>query len=75
MPGHVRGRVFDPFFTTRREKGNAGLGLHIAFNLVASTLGGRIELDSEPQQGTRVTLDIPLIGPSKPAELELAAAQ
>jgi len=75
MPGHVRGRVFDPFFTTRREKGNAGLGLHIAFNLVASTLGGRIELDSEPQKGTRITLDIPLTGPSKPAELELAAAQ
>ncbi|MGJ5153457.1 sensor histidine kinase [Bradyrhizobium sp. HKCCYLR1023] len=75
MRDQVRGRVFDPFFTTRREKGNAGLGLHIAFNLVASTLGGRIELDSQPQQGTRITLDIPLIGPGKPAELELAAAQ
>lgn len=75
MRDQVRGRVFDPFFTTRREKGNAGLGLHIAFNLVASTLGGRIELDSQPQQGTRITLDIPLIGPGKPAELELTAAQ
>ncbi|WP_035641531.1 HAMP domain-containing sensor histidine kinase, partial [Bradyrhizobium sp. ORS 375] len=74
MPDHVRGRVFDPFFTTRREKGNAGLGLHIAFNVVASTLGGRIELDSEVQQGTRIAIEIPLIGPSKPAELELTAA-
>ncbi|WP_315785374.1 MULTISPECIES: HAMP domain-containing sensor histidine kinase [unclassified Bradyrhizobium] len=74
MPDHVRGRVFDPFFTTRREKGNAGLGLHIAFNLVVSTLGGRIELDSDVQQGTRIALEIPLVGPNKPAELELAAA-
>ncbi|WP_244432074.1 ATP-binding protein [Rhodopseudomonas sp. B29] len=40
----LRDRIFDPFFTTSREAGNTGLGLHIAFNLVVSTLGGTIEL-------------------------------
>jgi len=54
------GKVFDPFFTTRRDKGSTGLGLHIVFNLVVSTLKGQIHLVSPAGQGTRVTLDLPL---------------
>jgi two-component system, NtrC family, sensor kinase len=53
-------KAFDPFFTTRRDKGSTGLGLHIVFNLVVSTLKGQIDLASTPGQGTRVTLDLPL---------------
>ncbi|WNV08348.1 HAMP domain-containing sensor histidine kinase [Tardiphaga sp. 709] len=62
-------KVFDPFFTTRRDKGSTGLGLHIVFNLVVSTLKGQIDLASEPWQGTRFTLDLPLDpeNPSSPA--------
>ena len=52
-------RVFDPFFTTRRDKGSTGLGLHIVFNLVVSTLKGRISVKSDPGQGTCFTLDLP----------------
>lgn len=57
-PEH-RGKVFDPFFTTRRAQGSTGLGLQIVFNLVTATLGGRIELGSEPGCGTRFTVDLP----------------
>lgn len=53
-------KAFDPFFTTRRHKGSTGLGLHIVFNLVVSTLRGQIDLASTPGAGTRVTLDLPL---------------
>ncbi|GJD77188.1 sensor histidine kinase [Methylobacterium gregans] len=52
-------RIFDPFFTTRRDKGSTGLGLHIVYNLVTSTLHGRIELESEENIGTKITIDIP----------------
>jgi signal transduction histidine kinase len=52
-------RVFDPFFTTARSRGNTGLGLHIAFNLVTSTLHGRIEAASAPGNGTQFTITIP----------------
>ncbi|MER2265730.1 sensor histidine kinase [Methylobacterium oxalidis] len=52
-------RIFDPFFTTRRDKGSTGLGLHIVYNLVTSTLRGRIELESSENIGTEVTIDLP----------------
>ena len=56
----VRRRAFDPFFTTGRERGNIGLGLHIAFNTVVSSLNGRIALESEPGRGTLVAIEIPV---------------
>ncbi|WP_199243963.1 ATP-binding protein [Bacterioplanes sanyensis] len=42
-------RAFDPFYTTRRFKGNTGLGLHLVYNLVTQILAGSIE----PQQSER----------------------
>ncbi|ACA19894.1 integral membrane sensor signal transduction histidine kinase [Methylobacterium sp. 4-46] len=58
-PEHL-GRVFDPFFTTGRDKGSTGLGLHIVFNLVASTLQGQIALSSSEGGGACFTIDLPL---------------
>ena len=58
-PENLR-KVFDPFFTTRRDKGHMGLGLHIVYNLVVSTLRGQIVIASEPGDGTRFVIDLPL---------------
>ena len=44
----VRRKAFDPFFTTRRDQGGTGLGLHIVHNIVTNCLGGRLDLDSDP---------------------------
>src|SRR5216683_3154274 len=52
----VRRRAFDPFFTTRRDQGGTGLGLHIVYSIVTNRLGGRLDLDSEPGGGTRVQI-------------------
>jgi len=52
-----RERIFEPFFTGRRESGGTGLGLSIARSLLAAT-GGRIV--SEPaDKGALFTLWLP----------------
>ena len=56
IPAEHRSHIFEPFFTTRRGQGGTGLGLHIVFNLVHQTLGGRITVASEPGHGTTFTL-------------------
>lgn len=61
-PEHI-GKVFDPFFTTKFGKGGSGLGLNIAYSIVTSVLGGRIDVTSEVGRGTRFTLTIPLHAP------------
>ncbi|MBY0432397.1 MAG: HAMP domain-containing histidine kinase, partial [Rhodospirillales bacterium] len=61
IPAEHRGKVFDPFFTTRRGAGSTGLGLHIVYNLVTGKLGGRIDLDSEEGRGTRLSLRLPQV--------------
>jgi signal transduction histidine kinase len=59
MTDEVRTRAFDPFFTTRRDHGGTGLGLHIIFNIVTQSLGGRLILDSAPGRGTTFRIRIP----------------
>ena len=53
----VQARIFEPFFTTRGL--GTGLGLAIALG-VARAHGGGIDLHSEPGQGARFTLTLPL---------------
>ncbi|MCA1479483.1 sensor histidine kinase [Bradyrhizobium sp. NBAIM08] len=60
IPDHLQAHIFDPFVTTSREKGNAGLGLHIAFNLVTSSLNGRLLLESKASPGTQIVIEIPV---------------
>ncbi|MEN8718652.1 MAG: ATP-binding protein [Oceanococcaceae bacterium] len=59
----ARQRIFDPFYTTKRGQGGSGLGMHIVFNLVTRTLGGRITLP-ESEQGATFELRFPLDAPA-----------
>jgi signal transduction histidine kinase len=59
MTPDVQRQAFDPFFTTRRNEGGTGLGLHIVYNLVTQQLGGRMMLDSRQGQGTTFRIIIP----------------
>jgi PAS domain S-box-containing protein len=63
MSADDRRKAFDPFFTTRRDQGSTGLGLHIVHSLVTNYLGGRLYLDSEPDEGTTVRLVLPRMAP------------
>ena len=67
MSPEVKRQVFDPFFTTRRDQGSTGLGLHIVHNIVTNRLGGRINLETKPGEGTKIRIIVP-----REAPLELA---
>jgi len=57
-------RVFDPFFTTK--PGGSGLGLSVAFSIVAAH-GGTITVESQPGAGTTVHIDLPMADEAKTA--------
>jgi signal transduction histidine kinase len=60
MDPATRDRIFEPFFTTARSQGSTGLGMHIVFNIVTRTLGGTIDCESSPGQGTVFCMTMPL---------------
>ncbi len=60
MTPQVQQRIFEPFFTTQRASGHSGLGAHIMYNLVTGQLGGRIEVQSSPGEGTQIIIRLPL---------------
>ncbi|MBI4637115.1 MAG: response regulator [Candidatus Rokubacteria bacterium] len=57
MPEAVRRRVFEPFFSTKGERGS-GLGLSMAYS-IAKRHGGEIGVESEPGRGAMFTLTFP----------------
>ncbi|HUS57075.1 MAG TPA: ATP-binding protein [Planctomycetota bacterium] len=53
---HMRDKIFQPFFTLKKH--GTGLGLSIASAIVKGH-SGTIEVDSDPEEGTSFTIDLP----------------
>jgi len=52
-------RIFDPFFSTKGDNGNSGLGLSIVYGLVQK-FNGDIEIESKERYGTCVRIRLPV---------------
>ena len=55
IPAEIRRHLFDPFFSGRQAGRGLGLGLAKCWRIVTQH-GGKIEVESEPDQGTVVRL-------------------
>jgi two-component system, NtrC family, sensor kinase len=54
-------KIFDPFFTTKPVGSGTGLGLAISHQVVVNQHHGKLWCDSKPGEGTRFTLEIPVM--------------
>lgn len=59
MTEEVKAHAFEPFYTTKDVGHGSGLGLSVVFGIVEEH-SGRIDVDTAPGRGTRITVSIPL---------------
>lgn len=62
IPPENLGRIFEPFFTTKPPGAGMGLGLSVAYAIVAMH-GGSITVSSQPGKGSRFRVALPLRQP------------
>jgi signal transduction histidine kinase len=59
MSKEVLSRIFEPFFSTKKEKGT-GIGLSVSYKIIQSHKG-RLEVESEEGKGSTFTLILPIV--------------
>lgn len=57
-------KIFEPFFTTKNAGDGTGLGMAISQQIILQH-GGRIDVTSQPNQGTTFTIRLPINSPLK----------
>lgn len=62
MTPEVRRRLFEPFFTTRPEGHATGLGMSVSYGIIQAH-SGTIDVASEPDLGTTITITLPAVTP------------
>jgi two-component system, NtrC family, sensor kinase len=60
IPPETLARIFDPFYTTRRDVGGTGLGLSVSLG-IAQSHGGTLTAQSQAGEGTEFLLSLPAL--------------
>jgi two-component system NtrC family sensor kinase len=59
IPGEIRNRIFEAFFTTKQKVKGVGLGLSVCYGIVKDHTG-EIEVESEEGKGSTFTISLPI---------------
>ena len=59
IPAEHLDKIFTPFFSTKPEGKNSGLGLSICYNIINGH-HGVMSVDSRPGEGTKFTINLPV---------------
>jgi len=60
MTEDVRQRIFEPFYTTKPQGEGTGLGLSVSYFIIVESHGGKMYVESEPDQGCSFILELPV---------------
>jgi two-component system cell cycle sensor histidine kinase/response regulator CckA len=74
IPPETLDKIFEPFWTTKRQGEGTGLGLSTAYGIVKQT-GGYIFVESEKGRGTTFTLLFPSLRASAATPMKLASPE
>lgn len=68
MTPEIMSRIFEPYFTTKKEGEGTGMGLSVVHGIVKSC-GGDITVFSTPGKGTTVHVFLPITGEKRAEEM------
>ena len=68
MDKDTQSKIFNPFFTTKPNEDGTGLGLTLSHDVVREH-GGSIEVESEPNSGTSVSILLPTGRPEREEDI------
>ena len=55
----VKKKIFEPFYTTKRNSGGSGIGMSLVYNLVTQKLCGKLSMESEQGRGISFNIIVP----------------
>jgi two-component system NtrC family sensor kinase len=68
-----RAHIFEPYFTTKQSGKNTGLGLSVAYQIIADQHRGSVHVETQPGAGTKFTITLPRTQPKAPASEGITA--
>ena len=67
IPDDIRGKIFEPYFSTKDSDKGSGLGLSVSYRAIQQH-GGTIHVKSRPVKGTEFQVVLPTTNEEVPAE-------
>lgn len=60
IPGHIKDKIFQPFFTTKPTGQGTGLGLSMSYEIVTKTYGGQLKVETKEGEFAEFIITLPI---------------